>query len=719
MLDAGLPPEVSPTRACLPDEQTREASAVMLYDVTLVESARPAGSRGAAAGGSRRTAGRRVQLLALVAAAAGVAGSILQQRALTPLTYSDLAWTCAWLSYVAVGAVLTHRRPELGIGPVLVMAGASVEIAGAVTTTAQVVQSSGHAALAAWLAWVANLLYGAYPVLVGVVIPLQLPAGRIDSQGPSRRLLWCGLAATGTWLVAGAFQPGLQVTVPVPNPLGVTAARSVLDVVVAFSEVALCVVAVLCFGRLVLQWRRASAPDRRALAYVALGGTTTLTLFIVAITASAAGLAPPAWLAALGTLVFIAALPTSVGLAVHRARFLDIELVLRRTLTYLAMTLVVVAVYVLTVLLVGHTTRSNESLATSLIVTGLAAVGLSPLRERAQRQVDRLLYGRRADPYGVLRELDTAIGRSRTPAAVLATVTEVVAHSLRLPYAVVEVAHEPGDSTRRATWGREQPIARTLELTHHGRHVGTLFLAARSPGEGFSATDDRLLSHVGDHVASAVAAVGLAEDAQQSRERLVNALEEDRRRIRRDLHDHLGPVLSGIALQLDALRRLSAGNDEVVELASTIRAEAAEAVLDVRRLVHDLRPPVLDQLGLVEALRHHAELVAAELPVTVTADPLPSLPAAVEVAAYRIVTEALTNTLRHAGATQATVSLFLTTDDLALTVSDDGCGIAPHAEPGLGLASMRDRVAELGGSLAISGDTAAGRGTKIHATLPT
>ena len=463
----------------------------------------------------------------------------------------------------------------------------------------------------------------------------------------------CGLGAWLVWFVAYAVSPGRLDTNGRPNPFGLPGA----DLVAPVAGAAVALASFAAVVSLVARWRGSLGEERRALAYLALGAVAQIALFGVATIAQSAGVSGPGWLTGTGVVLVISALPVAVGLAILRTGLLDIELVLRRTLTYLAMTVVVIAVYALTVLVVGRLTSHTDRLSTSLLVIALAAVGLSPLRERAQRQVDRMLYGRRADPYGVLRDLDTAVARARTPAEVLAVVTEVVARSLRLPYVAVELVTEPGQPPRRTAWGSEQRVERELELSHHGRQVGTLLLAPRSPGERFSLADDRVLRDVADHAASAVAAVGLAEEAQLSRERLVKALEEDRRRIRRDLHDHLGPVLSGITLQLDALRRLSSDNDEAATLSDTIRGEVAEAVVDVRRLVHDLRPPVLDQLGLVEALRHHGDVVSQELDVRVVARAVPPLPAAVEVAAYRIATEALTNTLRHAGATSATVSL--------------------------------------------------------------
>jgi signal transduction histidine kinase len=546
-----------------------------------------------------------------------------------------------------------------------------------------------------------------YP-LTGVALLLLLPAGWPDDAS-SRRLL---VATAGLTAVAGigyAVTPGRLDTEPLTNPLGLASVpwlgRSML--IGAWLGLAGCALAAV--WRLASRWRQGRGEERHGMAYLAVGGILTLAQFGLALVLGSLHVHVPPPVRDVASVLVIATLPICVGLAILHTRLLDIELVLRRSLTYLLMTIAVVAVYAVTVVVVGEQTSQRSQLGTTLLITGAAAVGLSPLRERAQRQVDRLLYGRRGDPYGVLRDLDTAIGEARTPAGVLDAITATVADALKLPYVAVEI------EGRRAGHGTPRAAACTVELSHHGRPAGTLVLAPRSPGEEFSAMDDRLLREIGEHVASAVAAVALAEEAQRSRERLVHALEDDRRRIRRDLHDHLGPVLSGIMLQLDALRRLTAGDDKAHALADTVRGEVADAVVDVRRLVHDLRPPVLDELGLAESLRQYAVRLAESLAVTVDIPPLPRLPAAVEVAAYRIATEALTNALRHADASHVDLALEVHGERLHLTVTDDGRGVAEGAPAGLGLRSMRERAAELGGRFAVHGLTP---GTCIDVELP-
>jgi signal transduction histidine kinase len=643
------------------------------------------------------------------------ANLVLEALLLPAELLGDIVWFGAWSTYLAVGAVVAYRRPDSPLGRVLIASGVSIQLAGLLNTLALLaLESSLTHGWAPSLAWASDLAFLPAVLLVAVVLPLLFPTGSLTRQGVG--LLRLGAIAWVAWFLGVAVTPGQLDTAHLANPVGIGATPWVANVLVLGGGIVLAATAVLSVGSLALRWRRSVDDERRGLAYLAVGALTQLMLFGLFEALGKTGWEEPSWLAAVGTFILIAALPVAIGLAILRAGLLDIELVLRRTLTYLAMTLAVVAVYAVSVVAVGGATSHTDRFSTSLLVTGLAAVGLSPLRERAQRQVDRMLYGRRADPYGVLRDLDTAIAGARSSAEVLPSVAGVIARSLRLPYVAIELVDTSGEhSAVRTAWGDARPVIRELPMEHHGRRVGTLLLAARSQGERFTSLDDKLLREVADHAGSAVAAVSLAQDAQESRERLVHALEEDRRRIRRDLHDHLGPVLSGITLQLDALRRMTAQHAEAGLLTDTIRAEVADAVIDVRRLVHGLRPPVLDELGLVEAVRHHADLLSGEIAVTVDADPLPALPAALEVAAYRIVTEALTNTLRHSGALSSSVQLRFTEDRLSIEVHDDGSGIAADAQRGVGLESMRERVAELGGLLDLESSRS---GTTVRVELP-
>ena len=206
----------------------------------------------------------------------------------------------------------------------------------------------------------------------------------------------------------------------------------------------------------------------------------------------------------------------------------------------------------------------------------------------------------------------------------------------------------------------------------------------------------------------------LTEDLQRSRERIVSAREEERRRLRRDLHDGLGPVLTGAAMMIDAGRNLmrtdpATADQQLIEA----RAQVRGAIEDVRRLVYALRPPALDELGLVGAIREQAQRGPVE--VTIKADgPLKELPAAVEVAAFRIISEAVNNAARHSSATACTIDINLN-GRLEIDVSDNG-KTTEAWRPGVGIISMRERAAELGGTCE-SGPDPNGHG-RVHAVIP-
>jgi len=346
----------------------------------------------------------------------------------------------------------------------------------------------------------------------------------------------------------------------------------------------------------------------------------------------------------------------------------------------------------------------------------------SPLRARLQALVNRVMYGERDDPYAALSRLADRLDATLTPDEVLPAIVDSVTSALRSPYAAIEVS--TGDGPPRVAAARGTLPAGAVPLrvpvTASGVHVGELVVAPRRPTEAFNDADRRLLAGLAHHAGAAVHAADLTTQLQQSRERLVTAREEERRRIRRDLHDGLGPALAGIAMQLDAARRhMRSDPDTAGQLLQHLREQTQAAIADIRRLVYELRPPALDDLGLAGALAQHAAScsTAGGLRVSVGADPgLPALPAAVEVAAYRIATEAVTNVTRHAGARTVTVTLTVTEGMLHVEVTDDGRGISPANRAGVGLTSMRERAEELGGSCTVR--PRPGGGSIVSAQLP-
>ncbi len=499
--------------------------------------------------------------------------------------------------------------------------------------------------------------------------------------------------------VGQTFFPGAWVDIARwPRPLGVPVAASLLLLLLA--------------AQVVRYRRRSDAAMRQQTRWVVFGAAAALVIFILIAVPRGLGQAPvePGNLAELATgtgssLAFLL-IPLSIGVAVLRFRLWDLDLLINRTLVYAALSASLVGLYSLVVAALGAVLPARGLV--SILAAGLIAVLFEPLRERLQRGVNRLLYGERDDPYQVISRLGQRLEASLASSAVLATITETIREALRLPYVAIALDRdEPGEAGGSvevaAASGRPAAGPVTLPLLYQGEAVGQLLLGPRVPGESFNPSETRLLADLARQAGVAVHAVRLTADLQRSRERLVAAREEERRRLRRDLHDGLGPRLAGQAFKLEAARDAVLSQPErAVALLDDMIGKTQSMIAELRQLVYGLRPPALDELGLEGAVREVALQGSGNgTQVSVSAPPggLPPLPAAVEVAAYRIVQEALNNVLRHANATQCAIRLAPASDGAALVVEvqDDGTGVIAGARTGVGAHSMRERAEELGG----------------------
>jgi signal transduction histidine kinase len=366
--------------------------------------------------------------------------------------------------------------------------------------------------------------------------------------------------------------------------------------------------------------------------------------------------------------------------------------------------------------------QTSGNLPISLVATGLVAVLFQPLRERVQRGVNRLLYGARDEPYDVLANLGRRLENAHDPEAVLPTIAETVRDALKLPYAAI-ILDQDGRAAFAAASGRPVALPLSLPLVYQGEALGQLILGPRGAGETFNTADHRLIAVLARQAGVAAHAVRLTAALQHSREQLVLAREEERRRLRNDLHDGIGPQLASLTLKIQTARLRLAHDPLADTLLSELVARTQATVADIRRVVYDLRPPSLDELGLLSALRESAAQYQAQgltdVQIHVDApEQLVPLPAAVEVAVYRVAQEALTNVLKHAQAHNCWLQLEVdaAADALCLEVQDDGQGIAPSHRVGVGLRSMRERATELGGTLTVEPRGAGG--TRVLARLP-
>lgn len=343
----------------------------------------------------------------------------------------------------------------------------------------------------------------------------------------------------------------------------------------------------------------------------------------------------------------------------------------------------------------------------AFLAIALAAV-FQPLRVALRGLVHELLFGDRPDPLRAATTVATRVGDD--PVLALRAIREALA----LPYASISA-----DGVSLASSGTATTDTRRFPLVLGSDTVGEIVVGLRVGDLALSPGDRQVLRIVAPLVAQTVRARALALDLTESRESAIAAIEEERRRLRRDLHDGLGPTLSGIAHTADAARNtLTSDPSTADELLRRLRIDATAAVGEIRRLVYDMRPPALDELGVVAALRQQMLTIRTPdgrpMHVTVDATDLPVLVAAVEVALYRIVIEAVTNVARHSDTNQAWVLLQNDLDNVTVTIRDAG-STAGTWTPGVGISSMRERAAEVGGTLSVAED---GDGFLVRARLP-
>ena len=566
--------------------------------------------------------------------------------------------------------------------------------------------------------WVLNRFGAVLPASVAVLL-LIFPTGRfLEGRWGTAGKAALSLMFLGALLVVVA--PAENRASDVQLPAGVDLDAGALPMPSAFVDVALpCTIAATVLGILVsmasvvVRYRRAAGVERDRMRWLAWS-VLVLALVLGLSTFSDLTAARDA-----SILVMASLPPVAMTVGIVRPELVPVLDLLNATTVLALLSVVLVAVDLAAVALLdaalGDSLQQRQVVLAVLVLT---AVLYGPLRQRLSAVVRRLAYGERDRPYDVVAGLASTLEEAEEGAGQLAAVTEAVAAAFGVRYVRVEVDRPSGERII-ATRGEAPAEVRTLPITYRDQEVGRIVLPVRGLRSRLSRRDERLLADLVRQAATAARTSQLADELQDSRERLVVAREEERRRIRRDLHDGLGPSLSGVVYQLESARLLvDKDPDAAKRTIERLSGHVQDVVADVRRLVHDLRPPALDDRGLVGALSQQAEQITSSggPTVRVEASVLDQLPAAVEVAAYRIVGEALTNVTRHAHATSATLRLVSAMDQLLVEVTDDGTGISPEAQAGVGLVSLRERAAELGGRCEVL--CPAGGGTVVRAWLP-
>jgi two-component system, NarL family, sensor kinase len=608
------------------------------------------------------------------------------------------------LSLAVAGWLIAYHRPDNAVGWWLLLGGCFYPSTAAVIA---VLAWTGEPTMP-WrmLATVAN---GGWTWALSMFIPtalLTFPDGRLPSR--RWRWVWVVVAASAVlWAVSGVFDPlgGLTAEVSVPGYPAWSGFEQIV-VVNAIAAVGLLITYVAALAALVVRYRRGSERVRGQVLWLLLA-------LVVIVTCSTVEAVLDLQSLILGVLPLLL-IPAAIAVAVLRYQLLDIRLVVSRSVLYLLLTAGVVIAYLVLVTLLDATLRQWLPLDVPIVATLLIALAFNPVRVWVQRLLQRAFYGARRDPVRAMAAVGARLGEVGTSpqeTADLAGVLEALCRVMRLPAAALMV----GD-VQVAEHGSLPPVRHAIALGSGEQQVGELVVGLRSGEHRLNPADEQVLTLLAAPLTVAVQAERLAEELRASRERVISGREEERRRIRRDLHDGLGPVLTGLVLNAEAARRLlDTDRDRSAALLSDLRDQTIGAIEEIRRLVYDLRPPALDGMGLVGAVREYAAVLGRRrdgTPVSVSVEAsadLGELPAAVEVAAYRIATEALTNVVKHSTASAAQVRLVLEPTALRVDVHDDGVNAPESWQPGVGLTSIRERTAELGGECEIRQDRTGGR----------
>lgn len=638
----------------------------------------------------------------------------------TPGSYALLS--LGVLPLLVVGTLITARQPANRIG-VLFLA---IALGGSLSASAA--QYAIHALLTdpglpagAWAAWL-RVAGVALAVPIFVFLPLWFPDGR----PPSRRwrpVGWLGTIAM-VLLLLESFAPGPIEGFRVENPVGIRGFGVLTDL--AWGPLLLATMGSI--AAVIARFRRSTGDQRQQMKWFTFAAAVLITFFWA--TDFLFGEAGPSLLRDVLLALAIAAVPIATGIAVLRYRLYDIDIVIRKTLVVGVMAAFISAVYAGLVIGVGTLVGSGGNAVLSAAAAAIVAVAFQPVRLRARRLADRLVYGQRATPYEVLSEFSERMGETHASEDVLPRMARILGEGIGASRA--EVWLRSGSELRRASSfppdgpsvsvpvpsGELPPFddsSLAAAVRHQGELLGAL-VVTKSPSDPVTPAEAALVADMAAQAGLVLRNAALIEDLRRSRQRLVSAQDEERRRIERNIHDGAQQQLVALAVQLRLAGQLAAKEaPPVADLLARITTQAQDALEDLRDLARGIYPPLLADRGLAAALEAQARRAA--LPVTVDPDGIGRYPQEVEAAAYFCVLEALQNVAKYAEASGAQVELQTERGVLFFSVQDDGRGFDASTTPtGAGLQNMADRLAALGGALEVH--SAPGEGTTVSGHLP-
>ena len=633
------------------------------------------------------------------------------------------------LGYGGVGALIASRQPRNAIGWLFCAIAATFAITAfsdEFVTRGLVTGSGTMVVPLAWLqSWIFVVALEAVPLVL-----LLFPDGRPPSPR-WRPVLWATIgfgiiAALGFIIAPGSLEAPDPYHVANPTAIpSLVPLPSVLLTVGGFGSLA---AALASLAALIVRFRRSSGDERqqiRWLAYVGLAGLVVLAATIA--TGEDGGTLNNA-LFFLFFLVLAIGIPAATGIAILKHRLYEVDVVIRRTLIFGTLAVFITVVYVAVVVLIG--TQATDSLVPSLIATTIVAALFQPIRRRVTRLANRLVFGKRAEPYEVLARFSDRVGAAYEASDVLPRTARVIAEGT----GAIRVEVWLGSSAAHlaAVWPPDGGVASGAHIDRDIRHQEERLGEIRvwtAPGQPLRPAEEKLLTDLASQTGLVVRNLTLddelrrrvdelslrARELQESRMRIVQAHDAERRRLERNIHDGAQQHLVALAVKL-RLAGMTAAKDpqRAADQLKELRDQTDLALTTLLDLARGIYPSVLEEEGIGAALTVQGR--ATGVPLSVDSNEVGRLPIEIEAAVYFVCLEAMQNAAKYARATRLRVHLTREDDALAFRVEDDGVGFdSKQMQNGTGLQNMRDRLAVFGGDVAIT--STAGAGTTVSGRL--
>ncbi len=575
-----------------------------------------------------------------------------------------------------------------------------------------------------------------------------------DGRPPTRRWRWVGWAIVGGLalaLIGFVVKPETlnnyrEFGLDIPNPTGIRAMAEVSPLLILVGTLTALLASALAIVALRYRYKRTAGEQREQIRWLAFVGVIALILFVSFVVLAAIeggdpydpeyrqGIPYADYLLGLLALTVALGIPIATAIAILKYRLYDIDVVINKTVVYGALAGFISLVYVGIVVGIGTALGQGDrpNLGLSILATAVVAVAFQPVRERVQRFANRLVYGKRASPYEVLSHFGERMASTVATEDLLPRMAEILAQGTGAARTEVWLKVGP-ELTRAAAFPKEDHDApkilalsagdlpviadtdRSVPVRHRGELLGALSVT-KARGEPFTPSDAKLLEDLASQAGLVLRNVKLIEELRASRQRLVAAQDEERRKIERNIHDGAQQQLVALNVKLGLAKTLLRKDaPKTQEMIEQLQAETVDALENLRDLARGIYPPLLADKGLVAALEAQAR--KASLPVEVRADDVGRFPQETEAALYFCVLEALQNVTKYAKASRVVVALDHFGGQLTFQVEDDGQGFDPRSvKPGSGLTNMEDRIEALGGTLNI--DSGPGIGTRVRGSLP-